>query len=58
VKIELESFINTRKRLPKDKKTAYKAQIRRAQTKAALNAIKKRADIENKSLSKNTKPKK
>jgi hypothetical protein len=53
-----ESFINTRKRLPKDKKTAYKAQIRRAQTKAALNAIKKRADIENKSLSKNTKPKK
>ena len=43
-----ESFINTRKRLPKDKKTAYKAQIRRAQTKAALNAIKRRADIENK----------
>jgi len=43
------SFVNKlRSKLPPGRNAVYKGQIKRAETKAALNAIKKRAEIESK----------
>jgi len=43
------SFVNKlRSKLPPGRNAVYKGQIKRAETKAALNAIKKKVEIESK----------